>query len=115
MKTEAQPNAQARQVLQALRKIGPFLPASLTITQRKCGRATCRCAKEGPIHETALLTWKEEGTTRTLHVPRELRPQVRQWIAEWKKLRKLIDRMADAQRACLLSLRKKRKNSSESS
>jgi hypothetical protein len=115
METEAQPNAQARQVLQALRKIGPFLPASLTITQRKCGRPSCRCAKEGPIHETALLTWKEEGTTRTLHVPRELRPQVRQWIAEWKKLKKLIERMAGAQRAALLTLRKKRKNSSKSS
>jgi hypothetical protein len=46
---------------------------------------TGRCAQEGPIHETALLTWKDGTVTRTLHVPRELRAQVREWIQEWKK------------------------------
>ena len=104
-------NAQAKQVLQALRKIGPFLPASLTVTLKKCGRPACRCAKEGAIHETALLTWKENGTTKTLHVPRELRPQVRQWIDEWKKLKELIDKMADAQRECLQTLKRTKKRS----
>lgn len=114
MKNETSLNPKARKVLAALRKIGPFLPASLTTTQKKCGRPACRCAKDGPIHETALLTWKEAGTTQTLYVPRELRPQVRQWIAEWRKLKELIEEMGSAQRDCLRTLRKRKKSSSKS-
>ena len=107
--------AKAKRTLEAIRTIRPFLPASLTVTLRKCGNPLCRCAKEGPVHETALLTWKDRKTTRTLHVPRELRAEVRQWITEWKKLKKLIAQMGDTQRQCLQALKKKRKSSSTSS
>jgi hypothetical protein len=113
MKTRPIANDQAKRTLEALRKIRPFLPASLTITQRKCGNPSCRCAKEGPIHETALLTWKDAAVTRTLHVPRELRAQVREWTEEWKKLKTLIAEMGDAQRAYLQTLKKNRKDSSK--
>jgi len=115
MSTKHITNAQGKQTLEVLRKIGPFLPASLTITQRKCGKSTCRCATEGPIHETTLLTWKDGTVTHTLYVPRELRAQVREWIEEWKKLKALIAQMGDAQRACLQTLKKNRKDSSKSS
>lgn len=82
MNTKPLTTAQGKRTLEALRKIHPFLPASLTITQPKCGNPACRCAKEGPIHETALLTWKDVTRTPTLYVPRELRAQVREWIDE---------------------------------
>ena len=54
-------STKGKRLLEELAQIGPFLPASLTITTKKCGNPNCRCAKEGPIHETALLTWKEIG------------------------------------------------------
>jgi len=94
-------SAAGRGVLECLARLGPFLPASLTVTRTRCGNLRCRCAREGPIHETALLTWKEEGKTHTLHVPRELRSEVAQWIKEWKKLKGLVDRMAVVQRQFL--------------
>jgi hypothetical protein len=115
MNTKLVTNAQGKRTLETLRNIRPFLPASLTLTLRKCGNPRCRCAKEGPVHETALLTWKDGTTTRTLHVPRELRPVVQQWITEWKTLKRLIAQMADAQRACLQTLKQRRKRSSKSS
>jgi hypothetical protein len=115
MSTRPLTTTQGKETLEALRKIRPFLPASLTITQRKCGRPACRCAQEGPIHEAALLTWKDGTVTHTLYVPRELRAQVREWIEEWKKLKALIARMGDAQRACLQTLKKNKRNSSKSS
>ena len=116
MNSKCVTNAEGKRTLEALRKTRPFLPASLTLTVRKCGRPGCRCAKEGPIHETALLTWKEEGNrTHTLYVPRELRPLVQEWIAEWKRLKTLIAAMGRAQRACLQTLKKERRSSSRSS
>lgn len=109
-------NTQGRRTLEAVRKIRPFLPASLSLTLHRCGNPRCRCAKEGPVHETALLTWKEQGNrTRTLHVPHELRAVVQQWIAEWKRLKALIADMGRAQRACLQTLKKRRRSSSRSS
>ena len=94
-------SAAGRKVLERLARIGPFVPASLTVTRTRCGNPRCRCAREGPVHETALLTWKEGGKTRTLHVPLELRGEVAQWIAEWRKLKGIIDRMAAVQRQFL--------------
>jgi len=100
-KTLANTNAAGRKVLERLARIEPFLPASLTVTRTRCGNPRCRCAREGPIHQTALLTWKEGGKTRTLHVPVGLRDEVAQWIVEWKKLKKLVERMGAAQRQFL--------------
>lgn len=106
MEKKSATNAAGRKTLERLAHLGPFLPASLTVTRTRCGNPRCRCAREGPVHETALLTWKEGGITRTLHVPRELRSEVAQWIREWKKLKKLIDEMAVAQRQFLQTRKK---------
>ena len=108
-------NTAGRKLLVRLAHLGPFLPASLTVTRTRCGNPRCRCAREGPAHETALLTWKEGGKTRSLHVPRELRREVAQWIVEWKKLRRLIDAMAAAQRQFLQTRKKSIRKSSGSS
>ena len=94
-----------RRVLAQLRTIGPFLEGSLTVTTKRCGRPTCRCATEGPIHETALLTWKERGTTRTLHVPVALRAEVTTWVDEAKRLKQVRHDMSEAQRAFLIAHR----------
>ena len=115
MKTETATNAAGRKLLKRFARLGPFLPASLTVTRTRCGNPRCRCAREGPVHETALLTWKEGRTTHTLHVPRELRCEVAQWIGEWKKLRKLVDAMAAAQRQFLQTRKKNIRKSSASS
>jgi len=94
-----------QRILKRLRAIGPFVEGSLTITTKRCGKPTCRCVEAGPIHEAAVLTWKEEGTTRTLHVPRALRDEVAAWVAEGKRLKELRHEMTIAQRAFLIAQR----------
>lgn len=100
-----------RNVLEQVRRVGPFIEASLTVTRKRCGRPQCRCAKEGPIHETALLTWKEKAVTHTLYVPVEMRKEVRTWVNNWKRLRRLIRQMSQAQRQFLLQQKKTAKRS----
>jgi hypothetical protein len=92
-----------KSILAQIRKIKPFVQASLTICQRRCGKRTCRCAQEGPIHEAALLTWKEGQQTRTIHVPADLRQEVARWVEEGKRLRSLMGEMSQAQRELLIS------------
>ncbi len=67
------------------------------------------------MHETTLLTWKEGDKTKTLHVPRELRGEVAQWIDEWKKLKSLIEKMGAAQKKFLKTRRGNIKKSSRRS
>jgi hypothetical protein len=102
---------QGRHILERIRKIRPFLQGSLSITKKRCGNLTCRCVKEGPIHEAALLTWKEGQKTRTLYVPIELRQEVAAWVEEGKTLKGLIAEMSKAQREFLISKKKNMKSS----
>lgn len=98
-----------RRILERIRRVGPFLKASLTHTRKRCGNPRCRCAREGPIHQATLLTWKEGKKTHTLSVPPELREEVAGWIQEWKTLRGLIDQMSDQMKERLKTSRKSTK------
>jgi hypothetical protein len=98
-----------RRILERIRRLGPFLKASLTNTRKRCGNPRCRCAREGPLHAATLLTWKEGKKTHTLSVPSELREEVAQWIQEWKTLRQLIDQMSNSMREQLKASRKSTK------
>jgi hypothetical protein len=98
-------NDRGREVLSQIRCIKPFLMGSVTTTLKRCGTPRCRCASEGPIHETTLLTWKEEQRTRTLHVPVDLREEVFRCIEEGKLLRRLMAEMSASQREFLVAKR----------
>jgi len=102
-------NDQGKQVLERIRKVKPFIQASFTITKKRCGNPYCRCAKEGPIHEAALLTWKEGKQTQTLYVPIEFREEVARWVQEGKILKRLIAEMSKAQRKFLINKKKSTK------
>ena len=108
MSTKNITSEQGRKILAELRKIKPFIQGSLSLTKKKCGNPKCRCATEGPLHETALLTWKEGKKTKTIYVPNHLRNEVSTWVEEGKKLKKLMAQMSKAQRKFLLSKRTKK-------
>ncbi len=103
-------NMLGKQALERIRKIKPFIQASLTVTRKRCGNPGCRCAQEGPLHEVALLTWKEEKRTRTLYVPIELRQAVEKWVQEGKPLKRLVTEVSKAQREFLISKKKLRRS-----
>ena len=103
-------NERGKMALERLRKIKPFVQASLTITRKRCGNPRCRCAQEGPLHEVALLTWKEEKRTHTLYVPMSLRQEVETWVQEGKLLKRLVAEVSQAQREFLTSKKKSRKS-----
>jgi len=99
-------NDQGKQILERIRKVKPFIQASFTITKKRCGNPSCKCAKEGPIHEAALLTWKQGKRTQTLYVPVEFREEVAKWVQEGKILKRLIAQMSKAQRDFLITKKK---------
>jgi len=66
-------------LLRKIAAVGPFIEGSLCAVKRR------GCREPG-----WQLTWKEAGKTRTVYVPMDLVPEVRQWIAQHKKLKSLI-------------------------
>jgi len=67
----------------------PLLKASIGKTAFKCGKLHCTCIK-GPPHSAYYLSYRKEGKTHTVHIPKELVKTVsagcRNWKAALKKL-----------------------------
>ena len=76
--------------LKRLATKSPVLAASFGSYTHRCGRPTCRCHKGGPLHPAQHLTFKENGKTRSVYVPKELLPEVQTWLAEHKRLKRLL-------------------------
>ena len=68
--------------LDKLGRCGPFVAGSLNRVERK--------DKKGRTTVYHLLTFKEEGKTRSVYVPKELVQEVRQWVLNHHKLKKAI-------------------------
>jgi hypothetical protein len=60
----------------------PFLAASLNRVKRT--------DKQGRTSEYHLLTYKEDGKTRSVYVPKEIRKEVSLWIRNHRKIKKLM-------------------------
>jgi hypothetical protein len=58
-------------LVQELCAIGPFRLGSITERARKCGKPRCACGRPGhPGHgPQTILTFKQDGTTRTINLP----------------------------------------------
>jgi hypothetical protein len=91
-------NDRGKSALELLRRTGPFVQAARTVTKERCDNPRCRCAQEGPLHEVALLTRKEDKRARTVYVPRELREQGERWVQEGKLLKRLVAEVSQARR-----------------
>jgi hypothetical protein len=75
--------------LDQLTPTGPILAASLAEVHKTCGQPTCACHKGGPKHAAHHLTLKQDGKTRTVYVPVDLLDEVRSWVAEHQRLKRL--------------------------
>jgi hypothetical protein len=80
--------------LRQLQQVGPLVAASLCQRAVRCGNPQCRCAS-GAKHSSWCLTFKRQGKTRTVHVPRDLVEEVRQWVKEYQRTKQLLSQISD--------------------
>lgn len=73
-----------------------FVRGSISTVCSTCNRARCICRTKSS--RTAYrLTYKDRGQkTRTVYVPREQLPRIRKMIANYARVRKLIDQLVEA-------------------
>jgi len=113
MRVPTHPTLQRQQLDARVRRLqarGPVLAASLVTIARRCGRPGCHCAT-GTLHVGHYLTRSVAGKTHTVYVPVDLVDEVRGWIAEYRRLRELIQestQLALAQIRGHVTVRKRR-------
>jgi hypothetical protein len=98
---------QIRRMLESRRKQlvaqGPLLTASLAQVNKCCGQPSCSCHHGGPRHPAHHLTYKEAGQTRTVYVPVGLVEEVRAWVAEQQRLKRLMNEISQLSLALVRS------------
>jgi len=70
--------------LRAMTPNQPMTPGFFYLMRRKCGKASCRCAR-GQLHPAWVLTRSEAGRHKLYSIPADQRAQVRQRTAAWRR------------------------------
>lgn len=80
--------------LAKLGDVGPMVAASLCRRDTTCGNPNCKCAR-GEKHKGWCLTYKgPRNKTKTVHVPKDMVEEVREWVAEHKRVKKLLSEIS---------------------
>ena len=88
--------------IKKMQAAGPVLAASLVEIARICGREGCKCTR-GEKHTGNYITFKIEGKTRTVYVPKDLLCEVKAWIAEHRRMKKLSEEISQLAVAAIRS------------
>jgi hypothetical protein len=79
-------------LLRTMTSQGPLTPGSFYLLKRKCGKASCRCAR-GQLHTVWVLTRSQAGKHKLYSVPPEQRAEVRQRAAAWRRYQRARARL----------------------
>lgn len=72
--------------LDTLGLCGPFVAGSLNRVEKR--------GRHGKVAVYHLLTFKEEGKTRSIYVPKDMVKEVRGWVRNYRKLKKAMARVS---------------------
>lgn len=85
MKKKSQDLEQRGALARRLSSYREMLPGSLVFTRTKCGKKGCLCAQGGQLHPVCQLVVRQDGKTRTIHVPAHLIDWVRERFEQHKR------------------------------
>ena len=88
-----------------LKRVGAteeFLRGSVVLMKRKCVRPGCRRCAEGEGHPTWVLTYSENGKTRTVYLGEKRLAEARRLVENY---RRVVEWIEEASRASLALLK----------
>ncbi|MDA8038515.1 MAG: hypothetical protein M0Z69_05025 [Actinomycetota bacterium] len=87
----------------AKRAMPETIRGTVVTQRRRCGKANCRCANDGPLHESVVLSYSEHGRTRVVMLPRDEVEVVRAATERYRTARRRLEDEANAGLAQLVS------------
>jgi hypothetical protein len=70
-----------------------FVRGTLSVRERVCGKANCRCTR-GEKHVSLFLTRSKDGTVEQLYIPREKEQLARRWVENYRVIQGLLERIS---------------------
>jgi hypothetical protein len=71
-----------------------IIRAGIVKMTRKCGKATCRCAK-GKGHVSYYLSMRVGKKRKMVYIPAGMEAKARGWVANYKEINKGIDQLSN--------------------
>jgi len=73
-----------------------FLRGTLSERSSKCGKPNCHCAN-GEGHASLYLVQSQAGKLRQLCIPKALQDPVRQAVAEFQEMQRLVNEVSEVE------------------
>ena len=92
MRVRRHPTNLRRMLASRLKRLAsgkPLLQASLAEVYRVCGTPSCHCHR-GHKHRAFQLTYHDRGKSHAVYVPVDFTPEVRAWIEEYRRVKRLL-------------------------
>ena len=83
------------ELLKEFEKCSDFMRGSINSVCAKCNRARCICDKKTSRRAYRLTYKNSEQKTRIVYIPQSKLPKIRKMIANYAKLRKIIDQLIE--------------------
>jgi hypothetical protein len=77
-----------------------FLRGTLSDRSSKCGKPNCHCAN-GELHQSVYLVQSHAGKLRQLCVPKPWRERLRQAVADYQEMQRLIEEVSELKWKCI--------------
>src|SRR5450830_850120 len=74
---------------------GNYIRGNAVIMKRVCGNPRCKCAVEGKKHISLYVCKKQDSKTSMTYVPVRLEDDVQKKIANYHKIKNLLERVSD--------------------
>ncbi len=87
-----------------LKAIKQMIRGTYVQTHRKCGKPTCRCAREIEGHPGYQISWTKDGRSRSKAIPKEDIAWIKKMTGnykKWRTLRSRIRKLTDEERKLL--------------
>jgi hypothetical protein len=73
--------------LEVLLPLRQLINGSVYDLQTRCGKPSCHCAKQGPLHTSTVISWSEHGKTRLRTLPPDERARLRRLTEDYRHFR----------------------------
>ena|SRR3990172_4550613 len=83
-----------KQLLKKIVSCEDMLQGSVVELNARCGKKGCKC-EQGEYHGTSFyLSYREKGRTRMVYLKKDLVPEVRRRLKQFKRYKALGERLA---------------------
>ena len=94
-------------ILKKMHSIGNFSEGCVYPLAHTCGKKNCKCYR-GEKHISYYLSFNRNGKTKMYYVAQKKVEEVKKWINNYSKLKKLIKKLSDVNAASLKNNKKRK-------